>query len=171
MKHQNSDPLIEWFEMLRSETHLPPGHGQRFLNKLAAERQSKRQRSGLRIAAMVLVLICLGSAYLTYTSPVNTEIKQFYQTEFYFQTLIQKQWENLPTDQAEFMIPVQASKEQMKRLQEQYQIQMEKFQNGNDHPKLLNAMITNLQKQLEILQDLNQQLETLNTQNDETELL
>lgn len=171
MKQKNTDPLYEWFNVIRSETNLPSGHGQRFLKKLAAEWQRKRQRAGLRVAAMVLVLISLGGAYLTSQSPANIEMEQFYQTEVYFQTLIQNQWENLPRDQSDYLVPINATQKQMKRLQEQYQIQMEQFQNSNDHPKLLKAMITNLQKQLEILQDLNQQIETLNTQNDETELL
>ena len=171
MKQDHSDHLKEWFDALRPDAELPKGHDLRFLDKLAAERQDKRQRAGLRIAVMVLVLVSLGVAYLNSTKTASAELNQFYQTEVYFQTLIQDQWDNLPQENASYTIPIQAAQKQMKRLQQQYQIQMEQFQNGTDHPKLLNAMITNLQKQLEILQDLNQQIEILNVQNDETELL
>lgn len=171
MKQDHTDPLLEWFKATYANRDLPKGHGQRFAQKIAAERQKKRQRTGFRVAAMVLVLVSLGTAIGTNQQSDSPEMNQFYQTEAHFQSLIQNQWDNLPLDQKNFRVPIAAAQFQMERLQFQYQQQMEQFQNGTDHPKLLHAMITNLQKQLEILKDLQQQIETINVQNDETELL
>jgi hypothetical protein len=48
---------------------------------------------------------------------------------------------------------------------------MERFQKGTNHPKLLRALIENLQKQLEIVETLTQQIEIINTEKNEMDNL
>ncbi|MGC6422524.1 MAG: hypothetical protein ACON47_07095 [Flavobacteriaceae bacterium] len=171
MKANNTDPLYEWFADAYPQEVQSPGHGQRFQQKLAAERQAKRQRASFRVAAMVLVLFGLTAALVDYSSNTSEEMERFYQTEAYFQSLIQNQLEKVPMANTSYQVPITAAKTQLLRLQETYQMQTQQFQNGTDHPKLLRAMINNLQKQLEILQDLERNIETINSQSNDTELL
>ena len=169
MKTKNTDPLFERFAEAFPQETPPQGHEIRFLSKLNSNKQRKARWTSFQLAAMILVLIGMTSMYLGSADPLPQEVNEFYQTEAYFQTVISEQWKTLPVQEKAYAVPVAAAKEQLQRLQNSYQKQSAQFHQGTDHPKLLRAMITNLQKQLEILNDLSLQIETINKSNDETE--
>ena len=169
MRTKNTDPLFERFAEAFPQKTPPDGHEMRFLSKLNSNEKRKTRWTSFRLAAMILVLIGMTSMYLGSADPLPQEVNEFYQTEAYFQTVISEQWKTLPVQEKAYAVPVTAAKEQLQRLQNSYQKQSAQFHQGTDHPKLLRAMITNLQKQLEILNDLSLQIEHINNNNNETE--
>lgn len=170
MKKKPKDPLKDWFSEVYSEETPLDGHEQRFLRKLRhASRIGKQRRFSFRIAAMVLVLIGLISFLDLESYPA--EENEFYQAQAYFQNTIENQLETLPLDEARYQTLVQESQLRLKTLQQQYQSQMQQFHNGIDHPKLLNALIENLQKQLSIVQTLTKQIQKIKHEENETGVL
>lgn len=170
MKKEPKDPLKDWFLEANTEKNPLDGHEQRFLRKLSyASRIGKQRRLSFRIAAMVLVLIGLFSN-LNQDS-YSVEENEFYQAQTYFQNTIENQLETLPLHEERYQILVKESQQRLKTLQQQYQSQMEQFQDGIDHPKLLSALIENLQKQLVIVQTLSEQIQKIKHEENESELL
>ena len=169
MNKDAKEPLYDWFAEAYPVQPLPSGHEQRFITKPGPNKVLKKRRLSFRVAAMVLLLLSVGSA-LGGNSP-SAEEEAFYQTEIYFQSMVVNQLEALPRNEPRFSKPIAAAQSRLARLQEQYNRQMERFQNGTNHPKILRALIENLQKQLEIVETLSQQIEIIKTEKNEMDKL
>ncbi|MDG1270966.1 MAG: hypothetical protein P8O04_00730 [Flavobacteriaceae bacterium] len=169
MNKDAKDPLYERFAKAYTVQAPPSGHEQRFITKLSSNKVFKRRRLSFRVAAMVLILLGFGATLGGNSRTAEEEA--FYQTETYFQSMVANQLEALPKNEPHYSRPIAAAQTQLARLQKQYNRQMERFQKGTKHPKLLRALIENLQKQLEIVETLTQQIEIINTEKNEMDNL
>ena len=73
--------------------------------------------------------------------------------------------------QEDFAIPLQDIKSQLKALDEAYTGLESQFNEQNEHPLLLKAMIDNLQQRLDILNELEQVLKARNENDYENSIL
>ena len=175
MKKQHNkekDPLFERFRLAFPEQSLPMGHEQRFLRRIDQGRKVRRLPFLLKSAAVALLLVSLGGSLLLLKRPATPEMEDFFQTEQYFTKTINLQLEKLNTlDLAISEKVLNDAKTQLNRLQSDYNVLGKQFTKDGAHPKLIAAMIDNLQEQLLLLNELNTYINELKNQNHENQIL
>jgi hypothetical protein len=166
------DPLFEAFEKAFPVPNITKGHQQRFTAKLKEPTRVQPPFQQLKIAVVALLCIGLGSLGTLYFSSKNDVPTKFYQAETYFTSAITTTLEEAERlSNPETAALVADAKIQLQRLQKDYIQLQELFQERNAHPKLLNAMISNLEYQLTLARELKQLISAFKTPTDETELL
>ncbi|MBC9795969.1 hypothetical protein [Sinomicrobium weinanense] len=186
MKKDNIDNL---FERLQGEfdTESPAaGHENRFLEKLvlskaevAAERQKdpqKKRSSRLRwrqlsVAASIVLLLGLGWVFYNTqpqsSIPVEAEEEVAYpeleKTRYYFASLIETELKNIREEATteDTRIIVDDAVEQLNLIEKDYEKLEAELQKNGYSKQLLNAMITNFQTRVALLQSVMEQIENM----------
>lgn len=141
------------------------GHQDRFLEKLNAQNNKtivhapakKWWLQPLSIAASIVLLISVGlGAYFNQpTEEIVSETTEVEQTQFYFASVIEQQLEAIQAEATpETKILVDNAMVAMKKLEEDYAALEAELQNNGDAEQILNAMITNFQTRINLLQDV-----------------
>ncbi len=169
------DGLEELFRKLENDFDFEEprdGHQERFLDKL---NQSKgvvtlsHKRSWwkpLSIAASI-ALVCVLGWQLVDSSPTIKEqvvkiAPEVSETEFYFASLIEEQVQLLKKEDApETAKLVADTLSQLEKLEGDYRALEQELVNGGNSKLLLNAMITNFQTRIDLLQEVLDNIETI----------
>ena len=164
-KPQENEVFAALFRQAFPPQPLPTGHAQRFLRRLDQRKQVRRLPLLFKIAAVALLLIGLGSGWQLIQNPAAPELEDFYQTEQYFSQTIQVQLDKLSTlDHPPAERILADAKTQLERLQLDYTRLGQQFKKDGANPRLIHAMIDNLQEQLTLLNDLNTYITSLKNQ-------
>ena len=150
------------------------GHEQRFLAKLQG--QKKAVKTSLfkayywsAAALMGFVSFAAGSQFF---APSETPSNDFEKANVYFTQYIDKQLAAIDQEEnSEYNVLITDGKEQLARLELEYQKLMDAFKNNAVHPLLIQAMIENLQHQSVVLYELEEKINTLKNTNYEKEVL
>jgi len=181
MENENLEKLFERLQGSFDVEEPAAGHELRFLEKMNAAQgvvqlPSKRKSwwKPLSIAASVLVLCTLGIGL--YNNSATTEDKvaeispEVSNTQFYFANLIEQQvreLESKSTPETEKIIADTMA--QLKKLETNYGKLEQDLLNGGNSQLILSAMITNFQTRIDLLQDVLNQIETIQTLKDYTD--
>lgn len=168
MKEQ--DKLEQFFKDHKEDldTAFPPeGHRERFLARLREEKQVREHESkGVRTiwkfmaaAAAVVLLLGAGLGYLRFSNTTQAPDPEFTRTQTYFAGLIEEQLilvEKEATPETTALIS--DARLQLDKLEADYQLLIQKLDEGGNEEMLLHAMITNYQTRISLLQQV---LETI----------
>jgi len=165
----NKDHLHKVFEKWDEELIIAPiaeCHEDLFLARLKRERQYIMRRSVLRWAAVALLIISLGGGLNLLQPNAHPEVIEFQYAETYLTNLIQEQVNHLNTIE----IPgsnklIQHSKVQLNRLKKDYTELYQSWEDNQNQPQFINALITNLRTQLDLLEEIQKQLTLLKQEN------
>jgi hypothetical protein len=162
--------LKQQFKALKSQMEQRPpleGHQLRFQRKLEQQnRPAIKLMTWISIAASFTLLLALNSATISETPKTSAPLTSSYEAQ------ILSQLHYLETTyQEDFAIPIQDIKSQLKALDEAYIGLESQFNEQNEHPLLLKAMIDNLQQPLDILNELEQVLKARNENDYENSIL
>lgn len=164
------DQLQELYSQIRYEEVEPrEGHFSRFEQKLS----SKSKKGGLSwkwmsLAASILLLIgfSLGNMNANKTLPLSEISPQMSEAENYFINAINQEIKtlegqrNLNTEQI-----IENALDELEELEDAYTLLVKDLKNSGEQRKIINEMINNYQKRLEILQRTLQQIEELKNPN------
>lgn len=150
--------LEKQFDALKrhSEEILPlEGHQMRFQRKLEQHnRPAIKLTTWLSVAASLFVLLGL----TTYSLP--RPVKASEQLTTTYKTQIEMQLQQLETSyQTDYAAPLLDIKFQLEELDNSYREMENRFNDFDQHPLLLKAMIDNLQQRLALLNELEQALQ------------
>ena len=166
----NQDSIEKLFKDLQGQfdTEMPmPGHEDRFLQRLQKtqvipEKQPRRNTwKFLAIAASLALLVSIGLRIVN--TPAESAIDpEFKKTEYYFASVLKTEMDKLEAEKD----PVTArlvddTMQQLHKLDEDYKGLQEALQNPGDQKLILNAMITNFQTRINLLQDVLTQIEEI----------
>ena len=162
--------LGQKFKVLKGLTEKNPplaGHHLRFQRKLERHnRPALRLTTYLSIAASIVLLLSLTTSRLPAIPKASDSLTLAYEAQ------MQSQLNYLEVNyQATFATPLQDIKLQLNDLDQAYQKLATKFNEQNQHPLLLKAMIDNLQHRLDLLNELELALEAQNENNYENSIL
>ena len=162
--------LEQKFKVLKGLTEKNPplaGHHLRFQRKLERHnRPALRLTTYLSIAASIVLLLSLTTSRLPAIPKASDSLTLAYEAQ------MQSQLNYLEVNyQATFATPLQDIKLQLNDLDQAYQKLATKFNEQNQHPLLLKAMIDNLQHRLDLLNELELALEAQNENNYENSIL
>lgn len=146
---------------------LPEGHELDFMQKLNQQKPAKKYSRSffLKVAASIAIIFTAG--HFVINSPMSdsqTELqKQVAQIEENYLKQIDQEWK---TFQAVAKDPnlVKYYKERLDRLKEDYDTLSERFSEEPNNILILEELIKNLQRRLELLKSIQKQIET-NKQN------
>lgn len=185
LENNNMDKLFERLKGHFDTQEPETGHQNRFLEKLNAQNSTKTlsalgntSKKGsnwfktISIAASLALLIGLGATFFAKSSPTLAEVSpEADKAQFYFSALIEQEVEKLTTEATpETQKLVDDALAQLKKLEEDYNVLETKLINKGDARQLLNAMITNFQTRIQLLEDVLQKIENvkqLKTSNNE----
>ncbi|MGS2760704.1 hypothetical protein [Sinomicrobium sp. M5D2P9] len=177
MKKDNIDKL---FGQLQGEfdTETPAaGHQNRFLEKLAQQNKAPERKTSpgkwwrnLSVAASVILL--LGIGWIFYNTPqpspdpvAETEEQVTYpeleKTRYYFSSLIQNELKKIKdeADTEDTKVIVNDAIVQLEQIENDYEKLEAELQKNGYSKQLLNAMITNFQTRITLLQNVMEQIE------------
>lgn len=165
----NKDHLHKVFEKWDEELIIAPiaeCHEDLFLARLKRERQYIMRRSVLRWAAVALLIISLGGGLNLLQPNAHPEVIEFQHAETYLTNLIQEQVNHLNTiDLPGSNKLIQHSKVQLNRLKKDYTELYQSWEDNQNQPQFINALITNLRTQLDLLEEIQKQLTLLKQEN------
>ncbi len=173
----NEKLLEQYFKDLaeiKSKQVPQKGHHKRFQKRLLrSKKQQGQRRNLLRIAAVALILIGVGIFPLHWeSSNVTKEIYAFELTESYMNNMIQTQLATIEAiEHPSTSKIILDTKLQIERMQANYSDIYIHWKEEPSQPQLLNALIANLKKQVDLLTELQEHLLQLQTKKHENELL
>ena len=162
--------LNEFFEQNQSKFDVyepKPGHKERFLSKLNKLEKAKKRRKIKRfyqfagVAASLIILFGIFS-FLGFEQQSNNPAKQeVKQNEQYFSQIIKAELEQIKAEETpetkkvfeDAMKQITALENAYKKLVDDYQVNHDKY--------LLDAMINNFEKRIEILQFVKKQIKII----------
>lgn len=171
------DNIETLFDRLKNEFDIEEptaDHNARFLAKLNDRNHAKKRNwwRPLSIAASIALLICVGIGVSYNNSVSNTEsFPEVENAQFYFASLLQQEIEKVNALKSpETQKIIEDAMNQISNLEQDYkQLENELIQNGNSR-QILNAMITNFQTRIDLLQDVLTQIDEINNfKNNENE--
>ena len=183
MKEDSVDKLFRELDGTFDTEEPRDGHEMRFLDKLNAAQGTvsiNRKKPGtwwkpLSIAASVVVLCVLGLGLYNFNPSVDARVAEIApevsETRLYFSALIEQQVSELheqSNPETEQMIAEALA--QLKKLDNNYKRLEQDLINGGDANLILSAMIQNFQTRISLLQDVRNQIESIqnfNNYNDE----
>jgi len=136
--------------------HPGPGHEKRFARKLEKSFERKKPKKAgkyLGIAAVLVLFVALGSLPFLGKSQ-NTEQDRFIRENTgYFSKIIDREVKLLQKNQnPETRALINETMKQLDQLEKEYQKLLENYKHNNENKNLLNALIENFQKRIELLQ-------------------
>lgn len=162
----NNDNLHNLFNELNEHFDFAEpqkGHEERFLQKLntgksyGTNRVKRTWVTYLAIAASVALLITAGlSTFIHNDDTLDTAApSEVVQAEFYFTAQIEQQLEQIKAEATpETQVLVADAIKSLQKLQADYKKLEQDLANGGNPQLLLNAMITNFQTRINLLQDV-----------------
>lgn len=161
------------------DTETPPaGHEARFLNKLAQQKNKTtvhrtpvyKLRNVMAIAASIVLLLGLGWVLLDIPSSpgaTDTETREettypeLARTQHYFSSLIENELKKIKEEAntEDTRIIVNDAIIQLEQIESDYEKLEEELQKNGYSKQLLNAMITNFQTRITLLQHVMEQIE------------
>ncbi len=136
--------------------HPRPGHEDRFARKLEKSFGSKNPKKISKyiwIAAVFILFVSLG--FLSFPGKNgNTEQDRFiHENTGYFSKIIDREVKLLQKNQnPETRALINETMKQLEQLEKEYQTLLEDYKHNNENKNLLNALIENFQKRIELLQ-------------------
>ena len=116
----------------------------------------------MAIAASLALVISVGLNIFNSTSNAPTENNEFKKTEFYFASVLQTELDKLEAEKDPFTQKlVDDTLLQLNKLEEDYQKLEKALEQPGDQKLILNAMITNFQTRINLLQDVLTQIEEI----------
>lgn len=182
MKEDNLDELFGRLQGNFDFEEPAKGHQERFLAKLNQSSGTVTLNSRkvnwwkpLSIAASIAILCVLGLKFFNTTPSIKEQVVEIApevsQTEFYFANLIEQQVQLLKEEKSpETAKLVEDTLLQLNKLETNYTILEQELINGGNSKIILNAMITNFQTRIDLLQEVLTNIENikhLNAYNDE----
>ncbi|UGU15548.1 hypothetical protein LS482_17935 [Sinomicrobium kalidii] len=178
MEKDNIDKL---FDRLQGEfdTESPAtGHQDRFLEKLAGHNKGSDSKKPvlyrwkyLSIAASVVLLLGIGWVFYNTTQqsrvPVETETQVAYpeleKTQYYFASLIETELKKIREEATteDTKVIVEDAVTQLNLIAKDYKKLEEELQNNGYSKQLLNAMITNFQTRITLLQHVMEEIDAI----------
>jgi len=148
--------------------HPLPGHEARFAKKLAAAFPSaKRERKMkyLWMAASIVIFLGLGVLSFSVNKPLSETDQVMQKNTAYFSAIIKKEimeLDKLKNPEADHL--VNETMAQLNKLEKEYKKIAKDFRKNNDNKNLLNAMIENFKKRIELLEFTKFQLREIQKQ-------
>ena len=168
MKEQK---IKEQFQKWEQSLQAPPlelDHERRFLTRLQKKKLKSRQKRLLQWAAVALLCIGLSSVLQYIPKQNSSEVLQFQKAEFYLMQHIEEQITSFEKEQTpenqEILI---RSKQQLLEIQNNYHQIYKKWGENPDQTQLIQAIISNLNTQINLLNDINITLQNLKNRNHE----
>ena len=150
------------------------GHEERFLAKLQGQKKVVklgRFRTYYWSAAALIAFVSF-AAGSHFFAPSATPSNDFDKATVYYTQYIDKQLAAIDREEnAEYTDLIADGKEQLARLELEYQKLMDAFKNNAVHPLLIQAMIEHLQHRSVVLHELEEKINTLKNTNYEKEVL
>ena len=138
---------------------LPESHEDLFLKRLVQKKRYQQRRSAMQWAAVALLFLSLGSGVFLSQPELEPEIVQFQRAESYLTQMIQEQVvqiEKVKLPGSKKLIEI--SKRKLVQLQNDYQELYQDWDENENQPLFINALILNLRTQLQLLVDIQGQL-------------
>ncbi|WP_190808334.1 hypothetical protein [Flagellimonas sp. S3867] len=172
----SKDNLEQLFERLQGEFNLEEpkgGHQDRFLEKLSQSKgvvTLKKQKTNwwkpLSVAASIILLCALGLKVFNGQPTLKEQVVEISpevsKTEFYFANLIEEQVQQLKDVKSpETAKLVDDTLFQLKKLEDNYRTLEQELVNGGNSKIILNAMITNFQTRIDLLQEVLTNIENI----------
>ncbi len=169
--------LENWFKKIEGtfDTEEPQeGHQARFLDRLNASkgtvglhRKNKSWWRPLSIAASIIVLLTLGLGILMPRPTLDEQVAEISpevsNSQIYFAGLIEEQVNHLKRESTPATKKmIDDTLLQLKKLERNYGQLEQDLLNGGNSKLILSAMITNFQTRIDLLQDVLDQVETIN---------
>ena len=138
---------------------LPESHEDLFLKRLVQKKRYQQRRSAMQWAAVALLFLSLGSGVFLSQPELEPEIVQFQRAESYLTQMIQEQVVQIE----KVKLPgskklIENSKRKLVQLQNDYQELYQDWNENENQPLFINALILNLRTQLQLLEDIQGQL-------------
>lgn len=148
----------KWAESLEVPP-LPESHEDLFLKRLVQKKRYQQRRSAMQWAAVALLFLSLGSGVFLSQPELEPEIVQFQRAESYLTQMIQEQVVQIE----KVKLPgskklIENSKRKLVQLQNDYQELYQNWDENENQPLFINALILNLRTQLQLLEDIQGQL-------------
>lgn len=148
----------KWAESLEVPP-LPESHEDLFLKRLVQKKHYQQRRSAMQWAAVALLFLSLGSGVFLSQPELEPEIIQFQRAESYLTQMIQEQVVQIE----KVKLPgskklIENSKRKLVQLQNDYQELYQDWDENENQPLFINALILNLRTQLQLLEDIQGQL-------------
>jgi len=148
----------KWAESLEVPP-LPESHEDLFLKRLVQKKRYQQRRSAMQWAAVALLFLSLGSGVFLSQPELEPEIVQFQRAESYLTQMIQEQVVQIE----KVKLPgskklIENSKRKLVQLQNDYQELYQDWDENENQPLFINALILNLRTQLQLLEDIQGQL-------------
>ena len=153
--------------------HPRPGHEARFEKKLLKafpeQRKKKQNRKIWWIAASIVIFLGAGMLSLWVNKPVSQTDRLLQKNTAYFSSVIEKEVKSLPkTKSPEAKQLIQETMKQLDQLEKEYQKITRDYKQNSENKNLLNALIENFKKRIELLEFTKfqlKELEKLKTEN------
>lgn len=172
MKEDNIDALFKHLKEDIDFATPSEGHQERFLDKLnqhngvVALKPKRNLWKPLSIAASVALLCVLGFQFLAQPQSIKEQVvdiaPEISETEFYFASLIEEQVQILEQENSpETAKLVADTLAKLAELEEDYKNLEQELINGGNNKIILNAMITNFQIRIDLLEEVLANVETI----------
>ena len=148
----------QWAESLEVPP-LPESHEDLFLKRLVQKKRYQQRRSAMQWAAVAILFLSLVSGVFLSQPELEPEIVQFQRAESYLTQMIQEQVVQIE----KVKLPgskklIENSKRKLVQLQNDYQELYQDWDENENQPLFINALILNLRTQLQLLEDIQGQL-------------
>ena len=162
MKEQHLKETFRLWELIQKAEPLDSDHATQFLLRLNKRNARLQFRKVIQWAAVGLICIGLGSAFQFSQEQVPDEIIQFQKAEFHLMQLIDEQlseFENSDSPAAQKIL--KQSKKKLDLIQTDYYKIYSQWQTNPNQPQLIQALIGNLNTQINLLTEINNTLKTI----------
>jgi len=165
------EAFIAW-DAEQMHPKLPEGHEERFSKRLSTQKQFHKRRAVLQWAAVALLCIGLSQTFWFTQETPSEEVLKFQKAETHFTFLINQQLKDLSHfDSPQGKQFMEDSKLLINRIQEDYQRLYSQWQLEPNQSKLIQALISNLKTQIDLLTELQNQLITIKNLENENKIL
>ena len=162
MKEQQlKEQFLKW-EQKNQAPDLDSDHAMRFLMHLNKRKKRIQRKRIFQWGAVAVLCIGLGGVFQLSQEQLSEEVVQFQKAEFHLMQLIEEQLTsfenpNSPITQLIF----ERSKKQLKRIQKDYQKIYAQWEVNTNQPQLIQALIENLNTQINLLTEIKNTLKTI----------
>uniref|UniRef100_UPI004049DB94 hypothetical protein n=1 Tax=Flavobacterium sp. TaxID=239 RepID=UPI004049DB94 len=174
MDKDNNDMMEDFFNTHKDAwdlENLAEGHDSRFLEKLV-DRKVKKPTFLYKIAGIAAVFVLGISMFLWWQNSEKTAVpkqllsEQTLETENYFKVLIASEVEKLANHSNDVLVKrvVEDAMNELDRLELDYQNIKDELKRNGETKQLLHAMIINFQTRISFLENVLQQIESINNQ-------
>lgn len=171
---KQKDTIKDLFERLEGSftvEETPQGHQRRFLEKLSQEKAKPKRLNYWRwgsIAAAITLLVILGGSIFGPQQSQEADLAsvspEMEQTQSFFTTTITTEIEALKQfDSPENKKLIEDALSQVANLEEEYEILKKDLVESGNNKQVINAMITNFQNRILVLEQVSETIETIKT--------